>query len=84
MSSVSDDAQYEFEIDTSNGSNTDHSGFTCYSSNGMSDTLASQIVEALRGITPPAGTTIQCTVTKSSLVATSYTTDYATNPLSFT
>lgn len=86
MSSTSSQSQYSFQVTTTltGTGNYDQNTFYCYSQNGMSDTLASQIVEALRGITPPAGTTIQATVNKQDATTTVYSTNYTTNPISFT
>lgn len=64
MSSTSSETQYEFTLTTAQAGtgNQDVSTFYCYSQNGMNDTLASEIVEALRALTPPPGSTITCTV----------------------
>lgn len=84
MSSVSISTQYMFMVTTGPAGSQDMNTFYCYSQNGMSDALASQIVEALRGIVPPAGTAIQCTVVKQAATTTEYATDYTTNPINFT
>ncbi len=86
MSSTSSQSQYEFQVttaDTATG-NSDVATFCCYSQNGMSDTFASQIVQALRGITPPTGSSIKATVSKQDATTTVYSTNYTTSPVSYT
>lgn len=85
MSQTNSQSQYSFNIATTvtASGNTDQTTWTAYSQNGMTDTLASQIIWALRGITPPAGMTISATVSKQDVTDVVYTTGYV-NPLTFT
>lgn len=85
MSTTNQLTQYSFTLTTSaSNGNYDQVTWNAYNQNGMTDAFASQITQALKGITPAAGSTIQITVNKQDVTDVSYATDYGTTPISFT
>lgn len=84
MSSTSSSTQYVFTVGTGTPSDTDYGQWVATSQGGMTDAFASQIVEALKALTPPTGVTITATVQKLDDTSTSYTTNYSSSPITFT
>lgn len=85
MSATNLQSQYTFQVIatvTATG-NYDRATWVSYSQNGMTDTLANSIIQALAGIAMPTGMTMQATVTKADVSTTNYTTTYS-NPITFT
>lgn len=83
MSNTSSSTEYVFTVGTGTPSDTDYGQWVATTQGGMTDAFASQIVEALKAITPPTGVTITATVQKQDNSSTSYTTNYSTNPITF-
>lgn len=85
MSTSNQQSQYTFQVIatvTATG-NYDKAVWTSYSQNGMTDSLANSILQALNGVAMPAGMTMQATVTKNDVTTVTYVTGYA-NPITFT
>lgn len=84
MSQSDFQSRYRFTIQISSGMNSSGGVWEFDSTSGMTDTLANQMLQAIRAITPPAGVTLTANMDKQDVTDVSYTTSYTTNPISFT
>lgn len=84
MSQTNDQVKYHFTIQTGNASYYTAGSWEADSNLGMTDEQANAIVQAINAITVPAGVILKATVDKEEVVDTSYTTNYSTNPITFT
>lgn len=84
MSQSNFQSRYQFTIQMISGMNSSGGVWEFDSTSGMTDTLANQMLQAIRAITPPTGVTLTANMDKQDVTDVSYTTSYATNPISFT
>lgn len=84
MSSTGTNTSYQFSFDTEGSSVSINGGFTLYTGASPDDALALAILQALNGVSWPAGVTKAVTVIKVTDTMVSFSPDLTTNPPSFT
>lgn len=76
--------EYQFVLNIDNGTSINTGSFTLTSQCGFDDATSLAVLEALNGVSWPAGIKAPFTVTRLDVVDTTYTPDLTTTPPSFT
>lgn len=86
MSTTSTNSEYSIQLQTTQTAtgNYDITSWVVNSQNGMTDGWVNSIYQALKTVVPPAGCTMQVSVTKQDLADTVYATGTGSNPITFT
>lgn len=73
---------FSFEVNDTSGT-TNFIAFEFLSRGVMDDTMAFALMDAVKGLAWPTGTTVDAAVSKQDVTAVSYATDLASTPPSF-